>query len=285
MKTILVPMGGSAGDEAVLATALAAARPFGAHLDLYHLRIGPAEAALATHHVDFARGPALTDALAKLKAADADRSRYAHRRFEAFCAAHRLYERPQDAGAVSASWREEAGDALQRLILAARRHDLTVLGRPHGASGLPQDFIELLLLEAGRPLLIAPSHPSADVTGTIVVCWKECAEAARAVAAAMPLLERARQVVITTVAEGDETSEGIAALVEQLRWHGIAAEGELIVAADGSPVAALQAMAKRCRAGLLVSGGYGRSRVREIVFGGVTQAFLDECDVPVLLAH
>ena len=59
----------------------------------------------------------------------------------------------------------------------------------------------------------------------------------------MPLLGQARQVIVATVAEGDETSEGIATLIEQLRWHGIAADGELIVAAEGSPVAALRAMA------------------------------------------
>src|SRR5262249_62375695 len=118
MKTILVPMGGNAADEAVLATALAAARPLGAHLDLYHLRIGPGEAALATHHVDFARGSALTDALDKLKADDADRSLVARRRFEAFCAMNQLHELPREAGAGSASWAREAGEARPCLALS-----------------------------------------------------------------------------------------------------------------------------------------------------------------------
>jgi hypothetical protein len=86
----------------------------------------------------------------------------------------------------------------------ARRNDLVVVGRAKTANGLPADFLEQLLMGCGRPVLIAGSAPEPMPTGTIMVCWKEAAEAARAVNAAMPFLVHAKRVVIVSVAENGE---------------------------------------------------------------------------------
>ena len=39
------------------------------------------------------------------------------------------------------------------------------------------------------------------------------------------------------------------------------------------------------RADLLVMGGYGHSRVREMMFGGVTRSILESTACPILVSH
>jgi hypothetical protein len=83
--------------------------------------------------------------------------------------------------------REEEGGALERVLFHAHHNDLVVVGRGAKPNGLPPDFLEHLLMGCGRPLLIAGPARSQMVTGTIMVCWRESADAARAVTAAAPL--------------------------------------------------------------------------------------------------
>jgi nucleotide-binding universal stress UspA family protein len=119
---------------------------------------------------------------------------------------------------------------------------------------------------------------------TIVIAWKSTREAARAVAAAMPLLSAAKEIEILTVAEDAASAEvGHGPLTAALRWHG------LRVAAGCLPPAASVAdtilAAARQRNALLVTGGYGHSRLSEWVFGGFTRRVLTAAEVPVLIAH
>src|SRR5215467_13636956 len=197
MKTILVLSGGSDSDSSVFETALAAAQPLGAHLRFVHIRIGSGEAAMYSPHVQFARGPALVDALSQLES-DADRRSAAFGdHVRAFCT--RFNVTLQDAAAndgvvngVTASLLEETDDAARRLIGHAREHDLVVMGRAKRPNGLPPDFIETLLLRCGRPILLAAPQAPRNLTGTIMVCWRETPEATRALAAGMPFLTRAQ---------------------------------------------------------------------------------------------
>ena len=288
MKTILVPTGGSDSDGAVFATALAAARPFAAHLDFVHVKIGPGEAAPYAPHVDFARGPALVDALDQLGAEAETRAAAAAQHVRALCSTEQIVLRDVPARGIglAASWREETGNAEERLIQHARHHDLVVMARARKSNGLPPDLIELLLLLGGRPVLLAPSRPPQSLTGTVMVCWRETAEAARALGAAMPFLMRARRVVFAGV---DEKHNGLPAaladLAAQFSWTGVRADVRIVPAAGGSAAAALASAAEECDADLIVMGAYGRARVREMVFGGCTQSFITHADRPVLMMH
>src|SRR5665213_2763275 len=178
MKTILVLTGGGETDEAVFETALAVARPLDAHLEFLHVRIGAAEAAGFTPHVEFVSGAALRNALAQLADEAQARSAVAERDMRRFCEreAIEMTDVPMRSDAVSASWREERDDAVHRMIVHARHNDLVVIGRSAKANGLPRSVVEQLLVECGRPVLIAPSRalPSrrTDGAGTVMVCWK-----------------------------------------------------------------------------------------------------------------
>jgi hypothetical protein len=205
MKNILVLAGGGSSDRIVSTTALAVPQPLGAHLEFFHVQVDPGEAALSQPHAEFARGSAMREIMQRLENECVRRTAVARDNFAQFCELHKISISDQSRfdGEVSASWREEIGEADRRLVFCTRHYDLVVLGRPTAPNGLPPDLPERLLLGSGRPLLIAPPRLSDWIPGTVMVCWKETAEAARAVGAAMPLLAKAEHVILARVEEDD----------------------------------------------------------------------------------
>jgi nucleotide-binding universal stress UspA family protein len=290
MKSFLVPIGGSDTDASLFETALAAARPFSSHLNFLHVHVGPGQAAANTPHAAFAMGPALSNALRDFDAQAKARSAVAAQHFSDFCmrSTVEICDVPGSAEGVTASWQAEDGHALRRIMFHARHNDLVVVGRARTANGLPADFLEELLLGCGRPVLIASSSPARAPapTGTIMVCWKESAEAARAINAAMPFLIHARRVVIASVAEtGENLAEALSEVARQLAWNGVRAELRPLVATGAAIPGLLASAAQDCNADLMVLGAYGRSRMREILFGSCTQSVIHDAGMPVLLMH
>jgi nucleotide-binding universal stress UspA family protein len=287
MKNILVLAGGADSEEAVFVTALAAAWSLRAHLEFWHLQVAPGEAAAWEPHSEFVRGSGVREMMGRLEAQSITRTAAARSHLEQFCE-HSAIVVGAEAGAdggVSASWRAETGDT-KRLMFCARHHDLTVVGRRTGPNGLPPDLLDWLLLGSGRPLLIVPEQPPSRGLGTIVVCWKETAEAARALAAAMALLIHAKRVVLVGVEERNPSlADGLGDLSRQLAWHGINAEVDFISSIAGPVRKVLLAAARSYHADLLVMGAYGHSRTRQVVFGGFTRSVLEMADVAVFLMH
>jgi nucleotide-binding universal stress UspA family protein len=288
MKTILVPIGGGESDAAVMQAALAIAEPLAGHLRFLHVAVSPGDAARHTPHVDFARGAAIHGALAELEHDARTRSRNASERVHEFCGRHNLPlgVAPGERHGVTACWSEEAGVAMERILFHARHHDLMVLARHRKADGLPPDRLERLLTEAGRPLMLASAQPGTLSLRDVMVCWRESADAARALGAAMPILAKARNVHIVCVSEnGEDAAAGLGDLVGQLRWSGIVADYAIVAAARRPVAETLLAAARDRNAGLMVMGGYGHSRMRELFFGGCTRTILEAADVAVLMAH
>ena len=288
IKTILVPVGGSDADQTVFETALTVARPFLAHLELLHVRVSVGEAAHHTPHVDFARGAALRNALQDLDEMVATRAATAVRNVSEFCARSNidLIDKPRASEAVTARWRHEDGDALQRLVLHARHNDLVIMARATKSDGLPVDRLETLLLQCGRPLLIVPGTRPLVRLDTVMVCWKETPDAARAVSAAMPLLVNARHVTVVCVKEDGAPAPGVPEdLANQLAWHGINADTQSLTHDGRSTIDVLFSAARNQKADVMVMGGYGHGHAREALFGGCTQAVVEAGDVPVFLVH
>lgn len=288
IKTILVPVSGGSTDRVVFDTALAAARLFSAHIDFCHVRIEAGEALRYVPHAGFASGAALREALETLGAQGEGRSLAAVRHIEDFCLREKimLADMPCDVEQVSASWSQHDGPAHDHLLTRARHSDLVVMGRHDGSDGLPPDLLRLLLLESGRPILVAPPRARPRLTGTVMLCWKEAREPARAITAAMPFLAKAdRVVVVTANGRSWERTDGLADLVHQLGWHHIRAEPR-VVKSNGRPVAeVLASAAEELHADLLVMGGYGHRPLREDLFGGCTRSFMEAAEIPILALH
>ncbi|MGA7489448.1 MAG: hypothetical protein WBW74_21195, partial [Xanthobacteraceae bacterium] len=214
IKTVLVPASGSDTDLVVFETALAAARPCRAHLEFFHLRVSSGEALRHTPHAAFARGKGLRNALQELHNESESRSAAAQSHFRDFCARHEIavVDAPTPFHAVSASCHEERGQGEEPFITRARLHDLVVMGRFTRPNGLPPELVRLLLVGCGRPVLIAGPHAPRSLGGTVMVCWKDAREPARALTAAMPLLTEAERVVIAAVDEGRASANDAAAV-------------------------------------------------------------------------
>ena len=288
IRNILVPTSGSSSDEAVFSTALAMARPLAAHLDFYHVRLSAGEAAVRSPHADFCMGAAIPQTLTSLREKESALSAAAAEHVRSFCTKHAIEFRtaPGLSKTISASYREEQSFVRERLMLHARHSDLVVLGRPSHVDYMPPALLEDLLVGCGRPLVISADFQPSAVTGKIVVGWKETPESARALGAAMPLLEKAREVVLLDLADQlRETPPYLSHVAEQLAWHGIEAEVRVIAAGAEPLTYHLARAAADLHADLLVAGAFGHSRFRELIFGGVTQALLEHASLPVFLMH
>ncbi len=286
IRTILVPASGSSTDQSVFATALALARPLKAHLEFLHVHLTPGVAALHAPHVDFLQGPAVGSALAEIERTEAGLSARALEHFQEFCRQHRVLIRdtPQAVELVSAHYSERIDQPLAWLLMHARHSDLVVLGRRRNRDYLPGGLIEELLARGGRPVVIAGDSAPRSVTGTVVVCWKETAEAARAVGAAVPLLRSARRVVLLAIEEqGGASAEQLEHLAGELAWHGVDADVSIDGEASRPAAQQLLTRAAELQADLLVAGAFGRGALRERMFGGVTRTLLEHADIPVFM--
>jgi nucleotide-binding universal stress UspA family protein len=132
-----------------------------------------------------------------------------------------------------------------------------------------------LVLSSGRPIIDVALGGTAAKFDKICIGWKDTREARRATADALPLLKLAGEVTALTVTEGDYAAER-ASLDDLLAWlksHGVAARADVLNNPEGY-VDVLETNALAQNADLLVIGGYGHSRMREWLFGGVTRSVL-----------
>jgi len=189
-------------------------------------------------------------------------------------------------------WRS-ATDFPARFVLAqARCADIVVSG---GQSSVFSDAFALaspkdLVMQAGRPLLVVPDGANWLDLRSVLVAWKDTPEARRAVADALPVLRKARDVTIAAIPErDDERSVVMAGVTDVAAWlarHGVTATARVSEAVRNEPAAAqLEKIAGDVGAGLIVAGAYGHSRFRELILGGVTQYLVTQSARCVLLSH
>ena len=121
-----------------------------------------------------------------------------------------------------------------------------------------------------------------------MVAWKDCREAQRAVASALPMLKAAAvaHVIEICAPEGmDDARARIADVAAFLGHHDIVASAQVLEGDGGARSSQILKFAEEHEAGLLVAGGYGHARMREWVLGGVTHGLLGSAPVCLLLSH
>jgi len=149
---------------------------------------------------------------------------------------------------------------------------------------------ERLLVGVGRPILVVPYAGAFKTVGErVLVAWNASREATRAVNDALPILQQASQVTVLAInprggVSGDGDVPG-ADLALHLSRHGVNAEASWVPAHDIEVGAMLLSWACDCQADLIVMGGYGHSRIREIVLGGATREILKTMTLPTLMSH
>ena len=194
------------------------------------------------------------------------------------------------AGGASVEWRDVEGDLVDTVALHARYSDLVVVGQSvEGTDAVPA-LADSLLLTVGRPVLVVPYAGKFPSLGRrVLVAWNASREATRAVHDALPILEWADLVHVMAInpsrgrtGHGDIPGADIGL---HLSRHGVNAVCEHITADDLDAGDMLLSRAADEDADLIVMGGYGHSRMRELVLGGVTRHLLSHMTVPVLFSH
>lgn len=143
-----------------------------------------------------------------------------------------------------------------------------------------------LLFQAGRPLIVVPHAGEFHYPpGNVVVAWNTSAPSARALHDALPLLRSAEQVLVVNVGKTHRATLADGSLARHLTQHGLQAEIRNIDAADSDAHEVVLSVAAETGSGLIVMGGYGHTRFRELVLGGMTRALLESMTVPVLMSH
>ena len=168
----------------------------------------------------------------------------------------------------------------------ARLRDLTILSVP---KSYDQWYAETVIFESGKPILVLPERPRPrpfDLK-TIMVAWDFSRAAARAVADAVPILEKAREVRIITVTNEKvlDSKHSAEELAKNLSRHGIDVVLDKVDAAGRAIDRVLETHAASCGADILVMGAYGHSRFREIILGGATKSLLSKPPIPILFSH
>jgi nucleotide-binding universal stress UspA family protein len=171
----------------------------------------------------------------------------------------------------------------------ARRFDLSIIGQANpDAVGLQELIIEAALFQSGRPLLIAPYiQRSGMKLDRVLVCWDRSRSAARAIGDAMPFLGPAKAIDVVVVAterlKGDELPG--TKITDHLARHGLRVDLKRIVTGGTDVANTILSYAADVSADLIVMGGYGHSRLREFILGGVTRTILSTVTVPTLMSH
>jgi nucleotide-binding universal stress UspA family protein len=179
-----------------------------------------------------------------------------------------------------------AADLFGRI---ARRFDLAVVGQARPKEGASEELlIEGALFESGRPVVVVPHVQTQAVTlERLLVCWDGSRPATRAIADALPFLRRAKAIDIMAVSvERGKGSELVGTnMARHLARHGLAVELKRVSAGSVDVPSAIKAQVAETGADFMVMGGYGHSRLREFILGGVTRTILTSSAIPVLMSH
>ena len=189
-----------------------------------------------------------------------------------------------------AEWRRSVGFPAEAVARHARAADLVVASRRASEDGDVYRYAAAadLVMNVGRPVLVVPDGSNRLNAETIVIGWKDAREARRAVADAMPLLQRAQRVLVVELFHHGEPAEAIertSDVADALRRQGVNAREDPRPCSDAGAATDLLRVAAESASDLIVVGGYGHSRLREWIFGGVTRNLLRDCDRFVLMSH
>lgn len=277
-------MFGDDADEAAAQAAFAVARRFDAHVVGLFVRIDPLD---TIPIVGEGISPVIIDDLTNAAEAEMDRRASAAKtHFEAArsAAGVALVETAPAPTGSSARWSEVTGRRDEVIPRKARVSDLIVFGAQPADSPELGGAIETTLVGSGRPVLLAPKGVQ-TIGDRIAVAWNDSSESARALASALPFIENARAVQVLAADTWRTRFEATEELADYLAWRGIDCERQAVEVGDDEVGAALMQAAIGANADLLVMGGYGRSRLRELVMGGVTRHVLTNTRLPILFAH
>ncbi len=286
IKSIFVPISGAGVDRGALEAAYVVARRFAAHIEGLDIASDPGEILQYAHsRLD---KTVYQQALRSLEEQAAAKVEEVRQMFDDFIAQKGLEvtDDPANADHPTVSWQVAVGKEAEIVGQIGGAYDLVVVSHPaKGAENPSAELLDSAIFNTGRPVLLAPASVPPHLGDSIVVGWNRGVQAGRAVFAAMPFLERAKQVVIVTVTTGAKRGPTERDIARNLAWRGINAQVREIAPDYRNIGEILLFEAEKFGADMLVMGAFSQSRIRERVIGGVTKQILADAELPVLMAR
>ena len=283
---ILAVVTGGPRDGVVLNAAIRAAVPFCAHVSAVFVRPDLTEA------IAFFNDGVSGVVIDEVVKASRDASDEAGKRVEAtianvsLAASVPVVAVPTRGKTVTLSFRQLHGNLTDQLTEAARLSDLVVFGPLHerDKAGLTDAFVQVLT-DTDRPVLLTTERQTPNFAQKIAIGWDGKTAAAQAVSAALPYLALATSVEIISVQRAAGTPQPTEGLQEYLSLHGVKCSERIVMRSHKTTGEVLLEAAASGGADLLVVGGYGHSRIRESLIGGVTRHVIANAQLPVFMVH
>jgi nucleotide-binding universal stress UspA family protein len=193
--------------------------------------------------------------------------------------------------AAELEWRCAEDFPTRYVVRQARACDIIVVGEAiRGA--LADPFAQVnpsdLVMQVGRPLLVVPETCDWLDLRSVLVAWKDTAEARRAVSDALPLLGQAKEVTVAEIVEDEAdrpaAQSRVGDVVAWLSRHGVRAS-QLVPEQLGDAATQLERIASDVGAGAVIAGAYGHSRLSEWILGGVTRRLINPSNRCSMLSH
>lgn len=280
-KSLLMPLSTSGHVTERISGALSIAKYFGAHLEMLHAQVSPRQ--FLPDDVVGMPG-ALLKQLETL--ADKHSQSEAEELFSLFnrlCDEYEVEVSEEATDNATAFWREING--LRSELVAERGKVADAIICPQSKSGKPTSTFEAAIMRSGKPVIMVPRSMTQFKADKVLIAWNGSTESARAVTHALPILSRAKQVVVATSQSAQKNKPGLNSLQRYLQIHGVESTQTVFDSARRPTGEALLELSGQQSADLMVMGGFTHRRVHEQIFGGVTQHMVAYSDIPIFMMH
>ena len=281
-KYLLMPLSTSGHVPERIKGALAISNFFNAHLEVLHAQVSPKK--FLPEDV-FGMPQKLVHDLEEVAGKYAEKeAQELQQMFAAHCKEKQVTVSEQTlANTTTAFLREAEGLRSEQVAERGKVADMIII--PQSKSGKPTSTFEAAIMRSGKPVMLVPRTMTEFKADKVLIAWNGSTESARAVTASLPILQRAKSVVIATSLRSADRKPDAKALQEYLGHYGIDASIEPFDSYHRVTGEALIEHASNLGADLMVMGAFTHRRVHEQIFGGVTRHMMANMKIPVLMMH
>ncbi len=189
------------------------------------------------------------------------------------------------ATGLTSGWRPADDSGPTAIGVLGRAYDMIVMPQPGPLPKMPESVFETALFDSGRPVLVVPPGYRGMVGKKILFAWNGSTESARAISLAMPVLSRAESIDVMSVEGAGVPGPSSGEIAQSLAAHGFNVTHQTVKAGSRSAGQAIVDTAIAGGADLIVKGAYTQSRLRQMIFGGMTRYLILNSPLPVLFSY
>jgi nucleotide-binding universal stress UspA family protein len=189
------------------------------------------------------------------------------------------------AAGLTAEWRAADDSGPTAIGIIGRAYDLIVMPQPGALPKMPESVFETALFDSGRPVLVVPPRFAGMVGKKVLFAWNGSTESARAISLAMPVMSRAEAIDVLSVDGAMVPGPSSAEIADSLRSHGLNVTSQHVKPGTRTAGQTIIDTAIAGGCDLIVKGAYTQSRLRQMIFGGMTRHLILHSPMPVLFSY